>query len=101
MKFSLTEWRRNYDLVHELGRTLRDSRPTTDGYGNVFPPKIALRKKAQNALDHNITTLLQRSAAYLDHAGIRMPKPLWYYDKENPETHQSSREFLYGHMLGE
>lgn len=99
MQFSMTEWRRLYDLVHENGRTLADSRPTYDYKMNYYPPKSPLTKDEQWMLETKIKTLTQRSNNYLDQCGKKMRKPLWHYDKKNLETHASSIHFKYHHLV--
>jgi hypothetical protein len=101
MKFSMKEWRRIYDLVNELGRTLRDSQPTYTDDGSYIAPKINLTKDAQLNLEDKIKSLTQKSCTYMDQCGLKMPRPLWHYDRKNPETHASAPEFLYGHLLGD
>jgi hypothetical protein len=100
MQFSIKEWRRSYDKVHVLGRMLRDSHPTYTEEGNYIAPVTELSKDAQLALESEIKSLTQRSSKYLDQCGLRPSKPLWHYDRKNPETHMSAPEFKYGHLLG-
>lgn len=101
MQFSIKEWRKVYDLVHELGARLRDSRPTYDERLNYYPPKIHLDKGEQDMLETRIKTLMQRNSKYLDQCGMKMRKPLWYYDRKNPETWASDPAFEYGHLVGD
>ncbi len=101
MQFSVKEWRRMYDLVQELGATLRDSRPTYDENDNYVSPKIELSKDAQILLESRIRSLTLRSSRYLDQCGVRPNRPLWHYDRKNPETHISAPEFKYGHLVGD
>lgn len=99
MQFSLREWRRMYDLVQQLGQTLCDSRPTYTDNGSYIATKIELSHDAQTVLENKIKSLTQRSSRYLDQCGMRPYKPLWHYDRKNPETHASSPEFKYAHLL--
>lgn len=99
MQFSLTEWRRLYDLVHEHGRILADARPTYDRKLNYNPPKSPRTKDEEWMLEVKIKTLTQRSNTYLDQCGMKMKKPLWHYDRHNKETHKSSPDFRYAHLL--
>lgn len=99
MEFSLREWRRIYDRVNELGKMLRDSRPTYTELGSYIAPVIELSKDLQTKIESDIKTLTQKSSKYLDQCGIRPDKPLWHYDHKNPETHASAPEFKYGHLL--
>lgn len=89
-----------YDMVHSLTKTLRDSRPTYDDKGKAIAPKIELTKDAQYILESNIRKLVVKTGRYLDHCGIKPNKPLWHYDRKNPETHMSAPEFKYGHLVG-
>ena len=88
-----------YDLVQELGATLRDSRPTYDDKDNYVSPKIELSKDAQVSLESKIRSLTLRSSRYLDQCGMKPNRPLWHYDRKNPETHISAPEFKYGHLV--
>ncbi len=88
-----------YDKVQELGILLRDSQPTYDDIGNYFAPKSLLSKDTQSGLEVRIKSLCQRSNKYLDQCGMRMPKPLWHYDRKNPETHKSAPQFKYAHLI--
>lgn len=99
MQFQMKEWRRMYDFVHELGRALRDARPTYDDLGNYYAPKIEMSTADQQTLESKIKSLTQRSSKYLDQCGVRPNKPLWNYDRKNPETHISAPEFKYGHLV--
>jgi hypothetical protein len=47
MKFSLQEWRRMYDKTHELGKKLKDSRPTYTESMDYIPPLTYLSKDEQ------------------------------------------------------
>lgn len=88
-----------YDSVHELGRKLNDSRPHYDELGNCFAPKIELSKEAQNNLESQLISLAQLGSKYLDQCGMRMPKPLWRYERKKPETHWSDPQFKYAHLV--
>lgn len=99
MRFILKDWLNTYKKVHALGKKLHDSNPTYDSIGNYIAPKYALSKSVQMDLQSDITSLIKRSNKYMDQCGLRMPKPLWYYDRKNPETHASSEQFIYGHLI--
>lgn len=99
MQFSMKEWLHNYNKVHTLGRMLRASRPTFDDEGDYIAPETYLSKSAQGNIEFEIRTLMQRNNRYMDQCGLRMPKPLWHYERDNPKTHMSSREFQYGHLV--
>ena len=99
MEFSLREWRKTYYLVNELGSTLRDARPTYTDDGDYIAPKIEMSREDQATLESKIASLCQRSGKYLDQCGLRMPRPLWVYDRKNPETHASAPEFKYRHLM--
>lgn len=99
MKFELKEWRRFYDKIHALGQMLRDSRPTYTEKGSYIAPICELSKDAQHELESQIQSLSQRCGRYLDQCGMRMPKPLWYYDRKDPKTWRSHESFKYGHLL--
>lgn len=101
MNFNIRKWLRIYNRVHALGKMLADSKPTHDDLGNYIAPVAALGKDTQMNLEFEIRELTQRSNRYLDQCGLKMPKPLWHYDRKNPETHISAPEFKYGHLLGE
>lgn len=88
-----------YDMVQELGRTLRDSQPTYTDNGGYIAPKTELSKDAQSILENKIKSLSQKSGHYMDQCGMRMPKPLWHYDRKNPETWISDPSFKFGHLL--
>lgn len=88
-----------YNTIQELGATLKDSMPTYDKAGNAFPPKLEITKDAQQVLEAKIKSLTLRCSRYLDHCGMKMPKPLWYYDKSDAKTHFSHNSFKYGHLL--
>jgi len=99
MEFSMKEWRKIYDKVHGLGRMLRDSRPTYDDAGNYYAPKTELSKDAQIELEFQIKTWMERNTRYLNQCGMKPKRPLWHYDRKNPETHASAKEFKYGHLM--
>ncbi len=99
MEFSIREWRKMYDKAHGLGKILRDSFPTYDNEGKYYPPKTILSRIEQKDLEFDIKTLVQRSSQYLKQCNMKMPKPLWNYDRKNPETHASALEFKFGHLL--
>ena len=99
MKFSINEWRRIYDKVQELGEVLKDSLPGHDNKGNTFPPKTVLTEGAQSILQSEIKVLIKESETYLDKCGKKKSKPLWYYDRKNPETHASSANFKYKNLI--
>ena len=98
MKFSIKDWRRMYDLAQELGTQLKNSRPTYDDCLNYYPPVHPLPKIQQHALEDRIQTIMTNNNQYLDECGMKMPKPLWVYNRLNPETHLSSKQFKYEHM---
>ncbi len=99
MKFSIKEWRRIYFKVNELGKMLRDSRPTYTENGSYVAPVTALNKEWQCWAESEIKSMTQRSGMYLDQCGLRMPRPLWHYDRKNPETWISDPSFQYGHLV--
>ena len=99
MQFSVKEWRRLYDMVKELSITLRDSQPTYTEFGSYIAPKIELSKAEQASMESQIKTLTQKSGHYMDQCGLRMPQPLWKYDKHDPKTWASEPSFKYGHLL--
>lgn len=99
MEFSIKEWRRTYDLVQQLGKTLGDSRPSYDDSGKTIPAVLELSLEAQHALEDKIKSLLQKSSKYLDQCGMRPNKPLWHYDRKDPKTWASHESFKYGHLL--
>ncbi len=99
MEFSIREWRKMYDKIHGLGSMLRDSRPTYTDEGDYIAPRAALSHDAQKELEFQIKTWVERSNRYLNQCGMKMPKPLWYYDRKNPETWVSDPSFKYGHLL--
>lgn len=88
-----------YFAVHKLGRMLNDSRPTYTPSGAYIAPLTELSKGSQDLLDNEIKVLMQKSSKYLDQCGIKPKKPLWHYDRKNPETHASAPEFKYKHLL--
>ncbi len=88
-----------YDQVQELGKILRNSRPTYTEEGKPISPVNHLSEAAQEALESEIATIMKRTSKYLDQCGMRAKKPLWVYDKSNPETHISSLEFKFGHLI--
>lgn len=88
-----------YDLVLQLGQTLRDSRPTCDDRNNYYPPLINLSKDNQDILEKKIMDLTKRISKYLDGCGMRMPKPLWQYERSNPDSHISSSQFKYADLV--
>ena len=96
---SIKVWKRMYDLVQELGQTLHDSRPTYTELGDYIAPKITLPREHQAMLEDEIHSTMQRCNSYLDRCGMRIPKPLWVYDRKNPETHASAQEFKYRHLM--
>jgi len=100
MQFSMKEWLRCYDTVHDLGSQLKASQRTFDYDGKIIPAIHPLKKREQKAIEFNIRGLIQRSSGYLNHCGMPMPKPLWRYDKDDPTTHASSPEFKYQHLVG-
>ena len=73
--------------------------PTYDEEGEYIAPKKELRKDAQDELQSQIKSLIGLSNRYLDHCGMKPRKPLWHYDRKNPETQVSSPEFKYGHLM--
>lgn len=99
MIFLAKDWRRTYDFVQQLGTTLKDSRPTYDEDGNYFAPKLELSKEAQLVLEDKIRKLILKNNRYLDQCGMKPNKPLWHYDRKNPETHMSAPEFKYWHLV--
>ncbi len=46
-----------------------------------------------------ITTILKKCSSYMDKTRMKMPKPLWTYDIKDTETHLSSPDFAYGHLI--
>ncbi len=101
MQFSFKEWSRVYELVKYLGQTLRDSRPTYDDEMNYYAPKTNLSKDEQNDLESRINKLMIKSNKYLDITGMKPRKPLWKYERKNTQTHMSSPDFKYGHLIKE
>jgi hypothetical protein len=99
MKFSVKEWRRLYDKVQVLGTKLRDSRPSYGENEEYIPPKNFLTKEAQNGLEWQIYNLTELADRYLDQCDLKMPKPLWHYDKKDPKTWASHESFQYGELL--
>lgn len=98
MKFSIREWRRMYQLVQSLGKTLQDGRPTYTEKGSYIRPLNELSKAAQDILEKEIKANLLKCNKYLDQCGMSVPKSLWHYDPKNPETHASAPEFKYAHL---
>lgn len=88
-----------YDKVNFLGKMLRDSQPSYTENGSYIAPLTQLSREAQMSLQSDIKTLCQKTSKYLDQSEMRANKPLWHYDRKNPETHISSSEFRYGHLL--
>ncbi len=99
MEFSINEWRTFYDKVNELGAKLRDSKPTYTASGREIPPIRFLKKEAQDWIESQMKTLLQRSNHYLDQTGMKMPKPLWIYSNKDSSTWASSLSFKYRHLI--
>lgn len=95
MQFNINEWRKIYDRVHAIGQLLKDSRIDKDGNPAVNP----LGYDTKRNLDAEIINLLDRCNDYLDSCNMRLPEPLWHYDKEDPKTHASHESFKYGHFL--
>ncbi len=89
-----------YDRIKDLGQQLRDASPTYDEEDNYIYPKVYLTTEQKNVLESKIKSLTQRNSKYLDQCDLHMPRPLWKYDYKNPETHLSSPEFKYGHLIG-
>lgn len=88
-----------YDNVHILGKMLKDSRPGYDEEGNPAMPKTNLSKSAQDGIETDIRGIIERSKYYLNQCGLRIPKPLWKYNREDPTTQASSPEFQYQHLI--
>jgi len=99
MEFSMKEWRIIYDKVHQLGRMLQDSHPTHDADGNYHEPKIPLGKLAQIELEIKIDAWLERNTCYLNLCDKKPAKPLWKYDRNDPQTHASSKDFKYTYLM--
>lgn len=99
MKFSIKEWRRMYDKVNALGAMLIDSRPTYTDNGSYISPVTELSKAFQAELESNIKNIIKRSSMYLDQCGLKISKPCWYYDRDDPRTWCSHESFKYGHLL--
>ena len=99
MHFDIKEWRKFYDRVNELGKKLRDSRPTYDDEGRFIYPVAPLSKEEQFQLEDQIASLTKRSGKYLDQCGLKMPRPLWHYDRKDCKTWRSHESFKYEHLL--
>jgi hypothetical protein len=98
MNFSVKEWRRMYDAAHELGVKLKNSRPTYDEDYNYYPPISPLTRGQQASLEDRIQIIMEKNNQYLDQCDMKMPKPLWVYDRLKPDTHRSSKHFKYDHL---
>lgn len=99
MKFSVKDWRTYYDEIHTLGKKLSESMPKYMDTGECIPPVAPLSQNVQKDLENKIKNLRQRSNKYLDQCGMRIPQPLWRYNRKNPETHASSSKFKYAHLI--
>jgi hypothetical protein len=88
-----------YDKVHDLGNTLKNSRPTRTDSGKLIAPRIELSKGAQAELETQINNWIEKVKRYLDHCNMRPRKVLWHYDRKNPETWASSPQFKYTHLM--
>ena len=99
MKFDIREWRKMYDKAHQIGELLHDARPTYTEKGDYIPPVTLVSKDIQEGWEWDIENTVKKSARYLDHCGLKMPKPKWYYDRKDPKTWASHESFKYGHLL--
>lgn len=99
MQFNIKDWRKMYDKIHELGRKLRDSRPTSNEYGESVEAVAPLYPWEQTMLEDDIKCLINKCSLYLDTTGNKLPKPLWYYDRKDRRTCASHESFKYGHLL--
>lgn len=99
MQFNVNDWRKMYDKIHQLGHTLRDSRPTCNEYGESIPAVASLYPWERAMIETEIKSIINKCSQYLDATGNRLPKPLWYYDRKDKQTCASHESFKYGHLL--
>lgn len=99
MNFSLSKWRRTYDLVHGLGRKLRDSRPTMDEKNNKVEAINPLGEEEEARLEKKIQMYLDNIRIYMDDTRMKFRPGLWVYHRDDPTTWASHDTFKYGHLL--
>lgn len=99
MSSNLKEWRKIYDTVYKFGKMLKDSRPTIDEKKVCHPAIAPISLETQRIIEEEIEKLIVKCKFYLDAIGLRMPAPLWHYDKDDPKTWASDPSFKFGHLL--
>lgn len=70
MKFCINEWRKIYDDVQFISRTLRGSLPNCDENGLKVQPKYSLSNEVQQHMEIDLNRLLKKCSKYLDSCGI-------------------------------
>ena len=99
MKFSLKEWSRIYHQVHAMGKLLKDSLPTVGRRGKAVAAVAPLTEEMQKNLEQHIKILMKKKCSYMDSCGMKIPPPLWVYDKDDKGTWYSEPEFRYRHLF--
>jgi hypothetical protein len=95
MQFDIVVWRKYYDEIHKLGKTLKESK--VDDHGN--PPINPLSKQEQKDLEAEIKFMSNRCNKYLDSTYMKPREPLWRYDKYDERTWLSSQHFAFSHLV--
>lgn len=101
MQFNIQEWRKIYNKVQVLGNRLKDSHPKKGQYNESIPALHPLSADEQLQLEEEINSWLNRSNSYLDACALYAAKPKWQYNKDDPTTWVSSRDFKYQDLLNE
>lgn len=99
MNFSLSKWRKTYDLVHSLGKKLKDSRPTIGENMQIIDAVNPLGIEEETRLEKKIQTHLDNLRIYMDHTRMNLRPGLWVYNKDDPTTWASHGTFKYGHLI--
>jgi hypothetical protein len=99
MHFNIAEWRRFYDKIHGLDKTLKNSYWTIDEEKVKHPPLIELSEEAQKAIEKEIEDLIKLSGSYLNICDMPSAPVLWKYNVEDPSTWVSHESFKYQHLV--
>ncbi len=95
MQFEISIWRNTYNRINELGQQVKDSLP--DYKGN--PPLFPLDRASREELKEEIKVLTLKNSRYMDKCGMRMPRPLWEFSRQDKSTWFSDSAFAYKHLL--
>lgn len=99
MEFNVNEWRKFYDRIQVLGQHLKNAQPYRDRSRVWHDAPCPLDTYEQIAIQKQVDAITPLVSTYLDSCNMRMPAPLWDFDREDPSTWESDASFKFRHLM--